>query len=351
MQLRANAPIDLNIPFTEVGILNYLGAQPAAILGITDLFSAANAIALKNNVEAEALIRVSHWTEIEVERIDCTFDTQPSVQHDLRYIIVPYGKLIPPLSLKAHVQWLQDAYSRGATLAAAGAGTFLLAETGLAADRLVAVHADLADQFRKYYSDVQLKTDSLMIDDGDLITSIGLLSWSAISLTIIARVFGPAIMADTAQNLSLDLPKQDQVLYRMFIPKLHHGDDAILKVQRWLQSHPREASALEMAEVAGLGARTFLRRFIKASGLRPSVYLQRLRVQKAREMLELTQKSIDEIAWLVGYKDASAFSKVFQKQIGITPGDYRSKLQRRQGTRLRRRGYTRTTIDKRTPSN
>lgn len=156
MQLRANAPIDLNIPFTEVGILNYLGAQPAAILGITDLFSAANAIALKNNVEAEALIRVSHWTEIEVERIDCTFDTQPSVQHDLRYIIVPYGKLIPPLSLKAHVQWLQDAYSRGATLAAAGAGTFLLAETGLAADRLVAVHADLADQFRKYYSDVHV---------------------------------------------------------------------------------------------------------------------------------------------------------------------------------------------------
>jgi transcriptional regulator GlxA family with amidase domain len=75
-----------------------------------------------------------------------------------------------------------------------------------------------------------------------------------------------------------------------------------------------------------VGERTFLRRFRQATGLTPTGYLQHLRVEKAREALELSSQSISEIAWMVGYQDEGAFRKVFRRIAGLTPGDYRRRL-------------------------
>jgi transcriptional regulator GlxA family with amidase domain len=75
-----------------------------------------------------------------------------------------------------------------------------------------------------------------------------------------------------------------------------------------------------------LGERTFLRRFQKATGLNPTEYLQHLRVGRARELLEFSVLPVDQIAWHVGYEDAGAFRKVFQKLMGLTPGDYRRRF-------------------------
>jgi transcriptional regulator GlxA family with amidase domain len=82
-----------------------------------------------------------------------------------------------------------------------------------------------------------------------------------------------------------------------------------------------------MAAKAGLGERTFLRRFHHATGLRPTEYLQHLRVGKAREMLELSSLTIDEIAWRVGYEDPGAFRKIFLRVMGLSPGEYRRRFE------------------------
>lgn len=81
-----------------------------------------------------------------------------------------------------------------------------------------------------------------------------------------------------------------------------------------------------MAEIGGLHERTFLRRFQKVTGLRPTDYCQRLRVGKAREMLEFTSRSVDQVAWAVGYGDVGSFRRVFQKVVGLTPGNYRRRF-------------------------
>jgi transcriptional regulator GlxA family with amidase domain len=81
-----------------------------------------------------------------------------------------------------------------------------------------------------------------------------------------------------------------------------------------------------MASVSGLEERTFLRRFQKATGLNPTQYNQRLRVGKAREMLEFTSDTVNQIAWAVGYDDPRSFRKVFHKVMGLSPGDYRRRF-------------------------
>lgn len=77
---------------------------------------------------------------------------------------------------------------------------------------------------------------------------------------------------------------------------------------------------------AGLGERTFLRRFKGATGLNPLAYLQLLRVGRARELLERSLHSVDEIAYQVGYEDVGAFRKVFRRLLGLSPGEYRRRF-------------------------
>jgi transcriptional regulator GlxA family with amidase domain len=81
-----------------------------------------------------------------------------------------------------------------------------------------------------------------------------------------------------------------------------------------------------LAERAGLGERTFMRRFKKATGDSPLEYLQHLRIQTARQLLESTRKTIEEITWQSGYEDISSFRKLFRRTTGLSPSAYRQRF-------------------------
>lgn len=107
------------------------------------------------------------------------------------------------------------------------------------------------------------------------------------------------------------------------------GDAAILKAQHWLSANRAKAvTVADMARSAGLEPRTFLRRFVRATGLKPSDYQRRLRVMRAREMLEFTRSPVDAIAVAVGYSDVRNFRRVFSDVVGLTPSDYRRRFSR-----------------------
>lgn len=101
----------------------------------------------------------------------------------------------------------------------------------------------------------------------------------------------------------------------------------MLKVQHWLQATDAKDIALEtLAEQAGLEARTFLRRFQKATCMTTREYCQRLRVGKARKMLQFSRLRTGRIVWEVGYSDPAAYRKIFARIVGLTPGEYRRRF-------------------------
>jgi transcriptional regulator GlxA family with amidase domain len=165
-----------------------------------------------------------------------------------------------------------------------------------------------------------------MIDDGDIITAGGVMACD-IGLMIIDRLLGPTAMTEKARYLLVDPLSREQRHYSSFSPKLNHGDNAILKVQYWLRSRGvRKISIGALAECAGLEKRTFLRRFQRATGLRPTEYCQHLRVGRARQMLESSSHPISQIAWDVGYRDVTAFRTIFVRVTGLSPIDYRERF-------------------------
>jgi transcriptional regulator GlxA family with amidase domain len=315
---------------TEIGLVLYPNAQQSAISGLFDLFQIADQLSRKRLGTDKALLRISQLSEAKRgDFLARTFDTHPNAGGEPAVLVLPPSLETPSAKLisPAVTNYLRTRHKAGAILASVCAGAFVLAETGLLSGRVVTTHWVHADAFRNRFRDVKVDSDKLIIDDGDIITAGGLMAWTDLGLRIVDRFLGPTAMLETARYMLVDPPGREQRYYSIFAPHLTHGNAAILRVQHWLQkADVADVSISDMAKRAGLEERTFLRHFKRATGLTPIEYTQHLRVGRAREMLETTTQSIDEIAWLSGYGDPGAFRKVFVRIMGLTPSDYRHRF-------------------------
>ncbi len=321
--MTTNSPI-------EIGLLSYEGAQLSAIHGITDLFLIANQFVLDKPKSIYKPIRVSHWAQADAGIIPRRiFDTMPECEGKPSVILVPPTLGDPPASelVTPYRDWLRQHHASGGIVASVCAGAFFLADTGLLDGRVATTHWMYEELLAARYPKVTLDIDRLIVDDGDIITAGGVMAWTDLGLKILDRFIGPTAMIKTARILLLDPPGREQSYYSTFSPKMMHGDAAILKVQHWLQNtEAKDIASGKMANISGLQERTFQRRFIKATGMSPSEYCQRLRMGKARELLQFSLLSVENIAWEVGYKDPGAFRKTFLRVVGLTPSEYRHRF-------------------------
>ncbi len=299
-----------------IAIVAYPGVQESAVLGLTDLFTIANSYA---DEDGGVQISVKKITEQEVnDPASGRFDAivlPPTLDHAER-----------STSSVIH-DWLRDQHGAGALMCSACAGLFWLGHSGLLEGRAVTTHWTHEDEFRASFPDAQLNLDYLLVDDNDIATVGGLMAWLDLGLYIVKRWLGPQVAAATERHLLIDPGGRTQHSYRNFRPPLAHGDETVLTLQHWLEGHVGEDITVQgMAERTRLSGRTFLRRFKAATGQTPTVYLRNLRVEKARGLLERTLVPISEIAWTVGYRDASAFARAFRSSTGLTAGAYRNRF-------------------------
>ncbi|SIT79391.1 GlxA family transcriptional regulator [Pontibaca methylaminivorans] len=314
----------------EVGILIYPGVQMSAVLAMTDLFIVSNRFSAPRIAQGQDRIAVSHWRiETEDGPPRRVHETHPPTQTGPDVLILPPSLDSPATAAIAapYLDWLRDRHAAGTILASVCAGAFLLGETGLLDGRPTTTHWFLEDQFRARFPHVPVDVDRLLIDGGQILTAGGVMSWTDLCLRLVERLRGAEVMTQTARFLLVDPPGREQRYYRIFSPRTGHGDAAVLAVQRWLQdTEARDISLERLAAKAGLERRTFLRRFRAATGMTTSEYGQRLRVGRACELLQFSAKTVEQIAWEVGYADPGAFRKIFARFIGLTPGEYRRRF-------------------------
>ena len=318
-------------PGIEVGLVCDAGSSLASIHGLTDLFTYASEMAAKRQGGAgPAPIRIVHWRLNDGDTdVTSANDSHPGQPHAPKVLIIPGNLRATQQSLKTSslVPWLREKHADGVVIAAVCGGVFLLAETGLLAGRQATTHWALSDQFTARFPDVLMESDHMVIDYGDVVTAGGVLAWADLGLRLTERFLGPTIMLETARYMLVDPPGREQRYYSDFNPRTKHGDALILKVQDWLWTQrERPVSIAHIATYASLEPRTLLRRFSKATGMKPSEYQQRLRITRAKELLEFSQRSIDDIAASIGYDDAGRFRRVFNKIMGLTPSDYRRRF-------------------------
>ena len=165
----------------------------------------------------------------------------------------------------------------------------------------------------------------LVTEDARLLCSGGLTAAADVSLYLVEKLCGHDIAVQTAKALLLSMPRASQSGYAMLPLSPPHNDDAIRGAEMTLQSRFIEDIGVEqLAECAAMSSRTFLRRFKAATGRLPGAYLQAVRIEMAKAMLERDRASVQSVANAVGYEDVSFFRNIFKRETGMTPAEYRS---------------------------
>ncbi|MFO8239847.1 MAG: helix-turn-helix domain-containing protein [Dissulfuribacterales bacterium] len=225
------------------------------------------------------------------------------------------------------VSWIGEQYKRGAHVASICTGVFLLAETGLLDGKSATLHWGFAEMFRRKYPQVNLQLDKMFIDQGRLYCSAGVNAGMDLSLYLVEKFCGRQAAVQSAKTMILDLGREEQTPYRCFLFSKDHGDPLVIKAQTWIEQHYTQSIDYDrLAEQFRMSRRTLERRFKKSAGITPLVYLQQVRVEAAKRLLEEGSQTVDEITSLVGYEDIPFFRKVFIRLTGLQPKEYQQRF-------------------------
>lgn len=225
------------------------------------------------------------------------------------------------------VEWIRDQYERGAIVCSVCTGSMMLAEAGLLNKREATTHWSARGVFEQCYPQVLLKPERVLVPSGlehRIVTSGGSTSWAELALYLVARFCGEAEARRIAKIFLFGDKSDGQLPFAAMARPKQHEDAVIARSQIWIADHYAVANPVaKMAAQSGLTARTFKRRFAKSTGYAPLDYVQSLRIEEAKQMLETSDDAIDDIAELVGYEDPNSFRRLFKRTTGITPHQYR----------------------------
>ncbi len=225
--------------------------------------------------------------------------------------------------------WLKELNSKGIFIASVCSAAFVLAEAGLLNGKVATTHWGQEERFKKQFPEVELKISATVTEDDKMLCSGGANAGADLALHLIRKFYSSEIAYQTAKALLLDPRRELQSPYSTFNFNKSHGDSFIVSVQVWIEENYMKTFFInELAKEFGVGRRTLERRFKAATGDPPLLYTQKVRVEAAKLMLEIKNNSFEDITMMVGYEDASTFRKVFIKQTGITPGQYKNKFKR-----------------------
>jgi transcriptional regulator GlxA family with amidase domain len=227
----------------------------------------------------------------------------------------------------AEARWLKQVHDDGATLASACSGAVLLGEAGLLAGREATIHWGYVATLTNNYPGVKVMAGRSLVLSGEaqrIIMAGGGSNWQDLALYLIARFVGLKEAMEVARVFMLQWHDAGQQPFAYLAGLRQSSDGVINACQEWLAMNYRQHSPVaRMIERSGMPARSFVRRFTKASGMAPLDYVHALRLEEAKQMLETTDLDVATIAGEVGYEDTSFFGRLFRRRVGLTPAAYR----------------------------
>ena len=311
------------------------GNNLSSIVGPFKIFSRANAIAKKSHGKALFKIELAGLNE-HVDFYEGLFAVRP--QKMLRAIKKTDLIIIPSLNHnydevikqnKALSDWICAQYYSGAAVAAICTGAFLLAAPGLLDGKNCSTHWSAAEDFKKRFPKAHLQIDHVITDQDRLYTSGGAYSFLNLMIYLVEKYFDRQTAILCAKIFQVEIDRNSQSVFSIFTGQKAHDDQVVRSAQLYIEeNYAEKVSFSTVSKKFAVGRRNFDRRFIRATGNTPVEYLQRVRVESAKKLLESTQKQISEVMFEAGYSDVKAFREVFRKITGLTPLDYKNKYNR-----------------------
>jgi AraC family transcriptional activator FtrA len=222
---------------------------------------------------------------------------------------------------------LRAAHAAGARLVTICSGVFVLAAAGILTNETVTTHWRYADKLQAQYPRLKVDPNVLYVDAGQILTSAGSAAGLDLCLHLVRRDFGPRIANQVARRLVMAPHRnggQAQFIERPLQPR---ADNRLADVIAKLGERVHEPFTIaSMARAAAMSPRTFMRRFRDATGRSPAEWLIDARLERARELLESTELTIDEIAQRCGFGASATLRHHFRRRLSLSPLAYRARF-------------------------
>ena len=225
------------------------------------------------------------------------------------------------------IGWLNQQYLNGAEIAAYCIGVFLLAGTGLLNGKTCSTHWGEATKLQEMFPELQVKSEKIITESDGLYTCGGAYAFTNLAIYLIEKYGGRELAITTAKAFMVDVDKNNQSVFMIFTGQKHHDDQMVLDVQELIEQNYADKINIErLARLKATNRRTLERRFKAATGNSVIQYLQRVRIESAKKVLEQETSTVSGAMFSVGYSDPKAFRQVFRRYAGVTPSVYQKKF-------------------------
>jgi transcriptional regulator GlxA family with amidase domain len=225
---------------------------------------------------------------------------------------------------------LRSQHARGAVLASYCSGSFILAEAGLLDGGVATTHWAKAKVFASRYPKVDLRISEILTEQDRIICSGAVTTSLNLALRLVEKFAGTEVASSTGKLMLIDTNRVSQSSYATMQDEQQHSDSLVTRAQHWMQKSLQQGFSLrELACHLAVSERTLNRRFKLAVGQAPLHYLQSLRVDVAKRLLETKGLNVDAVGQRVGYTDLSTFRRLFKRETGLSPREYQRRFCRR----------------------
>lgn len=309
----------------SIGILLHRSATPTVALLMRDIFTTANKVLGELHYQVE-LISVKGGT---LEYKDIAIVTKKAkTTYDI-LVVVPYDRLYSheALEWKKEIQLIKKLYNKNTKIASSCLGSIILAESGILKDKEATTHWYAFEEVQKKFPDVKWNSKDMICNTGSIITAGGYLGAVDLILNLISDSSNKKIAHEIGRLLLAESSREKQSVYATSL--ISHNDETspFYTLESWIEKNlNKDLTIPMMAEFSKMSLRSFQRQFTEVYDLSPKSFLQLKRIERAKDLLRDTRLSLDIVVEKIGLSDVSSFRKIFQRELGITPSEFRRRI-------------------------
>jgi len=324
--------MDVNPSGIPVVIVAFPGTPLLEIAGPSDVFYHAGKVSIRLTEEKSAyeLIVVSAdgsdrvMTRSGIE-LACPVKFTDIKQPIDTLLIAGYSFENEDTGFIDFFNWLGFVYPKVRRMGSICVGTFALAKAGLLNGKKVTTHWDKEKRLHQRYPEINVDSSHFFLRDGNIYTSGGVSSGTDLALALVEEDYGRDIALAVARHLVLYLKRpgfQSQFGELLTEPDAGHG--ILTKLHEWMVHHlDKDLSVEQLALQSNMSPRNFARVFLKDTGMTPAKFVEKLRVEMARKLLQDTNLTIEQIVEKCGLGSMVSMRRVFLRNLMVTPSDYR----------------------------
>jgi transcriptional regulator GlxA family with amidase domain len=319
----------------KVTIVIHEGVQALDVAGPLDVFAEANGfldpddgydltVVGRDASPMRASNRLTITPDLDFAAASSRFGT----------VLVAGGPALPDLPEDpAMSAWLRTWATKADRYGSICTGAFAVGRAGLLDGRAATTHWQNAARLAADFPDARIEPDRIYLRDGPLVTSAGVTAGIDLALALVAEDHGAAVALSCAKRLVVVAQRQGgQSQFSPFLVQPPAPGTPLSRVQAYVMAHPAEAFPVErLAEVAGTSSRSLARLFTAELAVTPHEFVEGVRIDHARNLLEATGRALKAVAYDCGFGGTEQMRLVFQRRLGTTPARYRERFRARGG--------------------